>query len=68
MKNTLDSGLDKSVREIGLKTDINRGSVLNILNKGLKLFPYKVQLMQKLSESSFKKDWVFAMICFKTYN
>jgi hypothetical protein len=56
VKNTLDSGLGKSVREIGLKTDINRGSVLNILNKELKLFPYKVQLMQKLSESSLKKD------------
>ncbi len=55
MKNTLESGLGKSYREIELETNINRGSILNSLKKVLKLFPYKVQLMQKLPESSFKK-------------
>ncbi len=55
MKHTLDNRLGKSVRDIELKTTIGRESVRNILNKELKLFPYKVQLMQKLPESSFKK-------------
>ncbi len=50
----MDKGLGKSVRGIGLKTTIGWESVRNILNNELKLFPYKVQIIQKLPQSSLK--------------
>jgi len=55
VKSTLESGSGKSVRDIELKTNIGRESVRFILNEELKLFPYKVQIMQKIPENSIKK-------------
>jgi hypothetical protein len=59
VKNCLKSGEAKSVSKIGLKTVIGRESVRNILNKELKLFPYKVQIVQKIPENSIKKRLEF---------
>jgi hypothetical protein len=41
--------------DIALGTSIGRESVRFILNEELKLFPYKVQIMQNIPENSFKK-------------
>jgi hypothetical protein len=59
VENCLKSGEAKSVIKIGLKTDIGRESVRNILNKELNLFPYKVQIAQKIPENSIQKRLEF---------
>ncbi len=66
VENCLKSGEAKSVIKIGLKTDIGRESVRNILNKELNLFPYKVQIAQKILRIQFKKDWNFAIKCWES--
>ena len=50
----LQSGIAKSVMKIGVKTKIGRESVRNILNEKLKLFPYKIQIVQKIPENSIQ--------------
>jgi hypothetical protein len=47
VKNTLKKGVRVSVRDIGLEKTIGRESVRFILDEELKLFPYKIQIMQK---------------------
>ncbi len=59
MDDCLKSGEAKSVIKIGLKTNIGRESVRNILNKKLKLFPYKIQIVQKIPENSIQKRLEF---------
>ncbi len=59
VENSLKSGEAKNVIKIGVKTNIGRESVRKTLNKKLKLFPYKIQIMQKIPENSIQKRLEF---------
>lgn len=59
VKNCLITGLGKSIRDIGLKTDIKKESVRTILKNELKLYPYKVQVVQQIYENNIKKRLEF---------
>ena len=63
VKQCLGDQTAKSIRQIALIVKIARESVRTILKNELKLFPYKVQFVNKIPENSIIKRLEF---CKKT--
>ena len=61
VQNCLQSGTAKSIIKIGAKTQIKRESVRKILNEQLKLYPYKIQIVQKIPENAISKRMEFCL-------
>lgn len=61
VENCLQSGAAKSVIKIGVKTHIARESVRKIFNEKLKLYPYKIQIVQKIPENAISKRMEFCL-------
>ena len=65
LRESLEESPRKSTRRLSQETDISRTSILRILHDGLKLFSYKIQILQTQTDHNKAEQETFCELSVK---